>query len=31
MVKTSGGTSWSATYSAPFTKDDGVNLSDRAD
>jgi len=31
MVKSSGGACWSATYGAPFSKDDGVSLSDRAD
>jgi cysteine-rich repeat protein len=31
LVKSTGGACWSATYSAPFSKNDGVSLSDRAD
>ena len=31
LVKSSGGTCWTATYSPPFAKSDGVNLNGRAD
>jgi hypothetical protein len=31
LFKSSGGVCWGATYSAPFIKNDGVNLKDKAD